>query len=68
MSADILVVDDETDIRELIGGILEDEGYEARLAANSDDALAAIAERRPSMVVLDIWLQGSKARRAGPAD
>jgi two-component system nitrogen regulation response regulator NtrX len=60
MSADILVVDDETDIRELIGGILEDEGYEARLAANSDDALAAIAERRPSMVVLDIWLQGSR--------
>jgi two-component system nitrogen regulation response regulator NtrX len=60
MSADILIVDDETDIRELIGGILEDEGYEARLAANSDDALAAIAERRPSMVVLDIWLQGSR--------
>jgi two-component system nitrogen regulation response regulator NtrX len=60
MSADILIVDDETDIRELIGGILEDEGYEARLAANSDDALAAISERRPSMVVLDIWLQGSK--------
>ncbi len=60
MAADILIIDDERDIRELIGGILEDEGYEARLAANSDAALAAVAERRPSMVVLDIWLQGSK--------
>jgi two-component system nitrogen regulation response regulator NtrX len=60
MAADILVVDDEADIRQLIGGILEDEGYEARLAGDSDSALAAIAERRPSMVVLDIWLQGSK--------
>jgi two-component system, NtrC family, nitrogen regulation response regulator NtrX len=60
MAADILIIDDERDIRELIGGILEDEGYEARLAGNSDAALAAVAERRPSMVVLDIWLQGSK--------
>jgi two-component system nitrogen regulation response regulator NtrX len=60
MAADILIIDDEEDIRELIGGILEDEGYEARLAGNSDAALAAIAERRPSMVVLDIWLQGSR--------
>jgi two-component system, NtrC family, nitrogen regulation response regulator NtrX len=60
MAADILIVDDEADIRELIGGILEDEGYEARLAADSDSALAAIADRKPSMVVLDIWLQGSR--------
>ncbi len=60
MAADILIIDDEEDIRELIGGILEDEGYEARLAGNSDAALAAIAERRPSMVILDIWLQGSR--------
>ncbi len=60
MAADILVVDDEADIRQLIGGILEDEGYEARLAGDSDSALAAIAGRRPSMVILDIWLQGSK--------
>lgn len=60
MAGDILIIDDEVDIRELIGGILEDEGYEPRLAGNSDDALAAIAERRPHMVVLDIWLQGSK--------
>jgi two-component system nitrogen regulation response regulator NtrX len=60
MAADILVVDDEADIRQLIGGILEDEGYEARLAGDSDSALAAVTERRPSMVILDIWLQGSK--------
>ena len=60
MAADILIVDDETDIRELIGGILEDEGYETRLAGNSDTALAAVEERRPSLVILDIWLQGSR--------
>ncbi len=60
MSADILVVDDEADIRELIAGILQDEGYETRLAHNSDAALMSIADRRPSLVVLDIWLQGSK--------
>ncbi len=60
MASDILIVDDEADIRELISGILEDEGYETRLARDSDTALAAIEERRPSLVVLDIWLQGSK--------
>jgi two-component system, NtrC family, nitrogen regulation response regulator NtrX len=60
VAADILIVDDEADIRELIAGILSDEGYEARLAHNSDAALAEIAQRRPSLVVLDIWLQGSK--------
>lgn len=60
MAVDLLIIDDEEDIRELIGGILEDEGYEARLAGNSDAALAAIAERRPAMVILDIWLQGSR--------
>lgn len=60
MAFDILVVDDEADIRELISGILEDEGYETRLAADSDGALAAIEERRPSLLVLDVWLQGSK--------
>ena len=57
---DILVVDDEADIRELVSGILEDEGYETRLAGNSDDALIAIEDRRPSLVILDIWLQGSR--------
>ncbi len=60
MNADILIVDDEADIRELISGILEDEGYQARQARDSDAALAAIEDRRPSLVVLDIWLQGSK--------
>ncbi|HEY7763735.1 MAG TPA: response regulator, partial [Aestuariivirgaceae bacterium] len=60
MAADILIVDDEADIRELIAGILEDEGYQARLAHNSDAAVAAIEERRPSLVILDIWLQGSR--------
>jgi two-component system nitrogen regulation response regulator NtrX len=60
MAADILIVDDEADIRELIAGILQDEGFETRLARNSDAALAALADRRPSLVVLDIWLQGSK--------
>ena len=60
MASDILIVDDEADIRDLIAGILEDDGYETRLARDSDTALAAIEERRPSLVVLDIWLQGSK--------
>jgi two-component system nitrogen regulation response regulator NtrX len=60
MAYDILVVDDETDIRDLIAGILDDEGYNTRTASDSDTALAAIQERRPSLVVLDIWLQGSK--------
>jgi two-component system nitrogen regulation response regulator NtrX len=60
MAADILIVDDEADIRELISGILEDEGYETRLAKDSDETLAAIEQRRPSLVILDIWLQGSK--------
>jgi len=60
MSADILIVDDEVDIRELISGILEDEGYETRMAFDSDSALAVIEERRPSLIVLDIWLQGSR--------
>lgn len=60
MPLDILVVDDERDIRELVAGVLEDEGYTARMAADSDAALAAITERRPSLVLLDVWLQGSK--------
>ena len=60
MIADILIVDDETDIRELVSGILQDEGYLTRTARDSDDALAAVATRRPSLVFLDIWLQGSR--------
>lgn len=60
MSLDILVVDDEEDIRELVAGILEDEGYTARMASDSGSALAEIEARRPSLVILDIWLQGSR--------
>ena len=60
MSADILIVDDEADIRELTAGILQDEGYETRLAHNSDAALSEISLRKPSMIILDIWLQGSR--------
>jgi two-component system, NtrC family, nitrogen regulation response regulator NtrX len=60
MSADILVIDDEADIRELVAGILQDEGYRTRTAGTADEALAAIEARRPNLVFLDIWLQGSK--------
>ncbi|MBL0947652.1 sigma-54 dependent transcriptional regulator [Brevundimonas sp.] len=56
--ADILVVDDEADIRELVAGLLEDEGHAIRTASNSDEALAAIRARKPSLALLDIWMQG----------
>lgn len=59
MALDILIVDDERDIRELVAGVLSDEGYGCRLAADSTSALAAIDERRPSLVLLDVWLHGS---------
>jgi two-component system, NtrC family, nitrogen regulation response regulator NtrX len=60
MSSDILIVDDEADIRELVAGILEDEGHRARTAGTADEALASIEARRPHLVFLDIWLQGSR--------
>ena len=60
MALDILIVDDEPDIRELISGVLEDDGYETRVAGDSDAALAAVTERKPSLVLLDVWLRGSK--------
>ncbi|MEQ1955534.1 sigma-54 dependent transcriptional regulator [Mesorhizobium sp. CN2-181] len=60
MASDILVVDDEEDIRELVAGILSDEGHETRTAHNADSALASIADRVPRLVFLDIWLQGSR--------
>ncbi len=60
MAHDILIVDDETDIRVLTSGILEDEGYQTREAGDSTSALAGIEARRPSLVLLDIWLQGSE--------
>ncbi|EGD58605.1 two component, sigma54 specific, Fis family transcriptional regulator [Novosphingobium nitrogenifigens DSM 19370] len=59
MALDILIVDDERDIRELVAGVLSDEGYDCRVAGDSTSALAAIDERRPSLVLLDVWLHGS---------
>src|SRR5712672_3378731 len=60
MAHDILIVDDEADIRMLIGGVLKDEGYATREAGDSTEALAAIHGRQPTLVILDIWLQGSE--------
>jgi two-component system, NtrC family, nitrogen regulation response regulator NtrX len=60
MASDILIVDDEPDIRELVAGILDDEGFTTRTARDSDSALTEIANRLPHLVFLDIWLQGSK--------
>ena len=60
MAHDILIVDDEADIRVLTSGILQDEGYQTREAAGSEDALSAVEARRPNLVLLDIWLQGSE--------
>ncbi|WP_339737123.1 sigma-54 dependent transcriptional regulator [uncultured Maricaulis sp.] len=60
MARDILIVDDEADIRELIGGLLEDEGYETRGAADSDGAMREFQARQPSLIILDVWLQGSR--------
>jgi two-component system nitrogen regulation response regulator NtrX len=57
--AEILIVDDEADIRDLVAGILSDEGFETRVAGDSATALAEVSARRPSLVILDIWLQGS---------
>ena len=59
MALDILVVDDERDIRDLVAGVLSDEGYECRTAGDSQSALAMVDERRPSLVLLDVWLHGS---------
>lgn len=59
MALDILVVDDERDIRDLVSGVLSDEGYDCRTAGDSTSALAAVDERRPSLVLLDVWLHGS---------
>jgi two-component system, NtrC family, nitrogen regulation response regulator NtrX len=60
MALEILIVDDERDIRELVSGVLGDEGYECRTAADSTAALAEMDERRPSLVLLDVWLHGSE--------
>jgi two-component system, NtrC family, nitrogen regulation response regulator NtrX len=58
MAHDILIVDDEADIRMLIAGVLKDEGYATREAADTPQTLAAIQARQPTLVILDIWLQG----------
>lgn len=60
MAQDILIIDDEADIRDLVSGILEDDGHQVRSARDSDEALSAFSKRKPSLVVLDIWLQGSR--------
>lgn len=60
MAHDILIVDDEDDIRLLIAGILKDEGYDTREARSDTDALAAISTRQPTLIILDIWLEGSE--------
>ncbi|HEX8057394.1 MAG TPA: sigma-54 dependent transcriptional regulator [Novosphingobium sp.] len=59
MALDILIVDDERDIRELVAGVLSDEGYDCRTAGDSQSALDAVDQRRPSLVLLDVWLHGS---------
>lgn len=59
MSIDILVIDDEQDIRLLIKGILEDEGFKVRQAGNSKEALEAVETKKPDLIILDIWLQDS---------
>jgi two-component system nitrogen regulation response regulator NtrX len=68
MASDILVVDDEVDIREIVSGILSDEGHETRTAHDSDSALAAISDRVPRLVFLDVWMQGSKLDGLGLLD
>jgi len=60
MAHDILIVDDEADIRMLLAGILSDEGMKTREAANADEALAQLRARRPNLIILDIWLMGSR--------
>ena len=72
MALEVLVVDDEADIRELVSGVLEDEGYAVRTAADSSAALDAIDDRRPSMVLLDVcrdrdWTESSCSRRSSAA-
>jgi two-component system nitrogen regulation response regulator NtrX len=60
MASDVLIVDDEADICELVAGLLQDEGYTTRTARDSDSALNEVKNRRPNLLFLDIWLQGSR--------
>lgn len=59
MKSEILIVEDEADIRDLVAGILEDEGYTAKQAASSEEAIQAFRSRKPSLIILDVWLKGS---------
>ncbi len=59
MALDVLIVDDEQDIRDLVSGVLDDDGYQTRTAATADAALAQLDERLPSLMLLDVWLRGS---------
>src|SRR6201991_1546520 len=68
MASDILVVDDEQDIRDIVSGILSDEGHETRTAHDSDSALAAISNRVPRLGFLDAWIQGSRLDGLGLLD
>jgi len=68
MASDILIVDDEVDIRDIVSGILSDEGHETRTAHDSDSALAAISDRVPRLVLLDVWMQGSRLDGLGLLD
>ena len=56
----ILVVDDEKDIRDLIGQILLDEGHTVKPAYNSTSAMDYINNEEPSLIILDIWLKDSE--------
>ena len=62
MTGDVLVVDDEADIRDLVAAILQDDGYQVRTARDSETALSAIRARKPSLIVLDIWMTGGGIR------
>ena len=60
MSVDILIVDDEKNIRDILASVMNDEGYKARVASNSDEALSEFNKINPSVVILDVWLNNSK--------
>lgn len=59
MAHEILIVDDEADVREAIAELLGDEGYTPRQAGDGDSAIAAVQERLPTAVILDLWLMGN---------
>src|SRR5450631_192190 len=60
MAHDILIVDDEADIRDVIADLLQDEGYQTRTAEDGEKAIELVKQRRPHLVILDIWLGNSR--------